>query len=165
MGDVPRSKRARVVVLLEHWEDFWLPPAGGGGSGSGSSPHLGAMARHPSVVELVRCLAVLKREQPRLHDHVKAFYGAEWRVRVRAGTRKRPRGKVERVVLRDRVRVVPGWVAPGYVRAGEARLAELFVGPVFIPEELYDALTLSSAAIEEKRLRRRSRGGEPLAAA
>lgn len=161
---LPTSKHAKLCYLLDHWDDIHDPnsasPAGRPGSGT-NTPHLAAMSRHPSVVELTRCLRVLKLENKLQHDHLKAYHGAEWKIRTRLSTRKRKGGKLETITLRDRVKRPPAWVAMGYVRAGEFRLVELFVGPVFIPTELWDALTLDSAAIEAKE---RLRAGRRMAA-
>lgn len=154
---IPSSKRDKIVYLLDHWDDIHDPDATSPqGSANGGGAHLmSLMSRHPSVVELSRCLAVLKLEHKLWHDHCKAFHTAEWGISVRRSTRKRKGGKQEQVVLRDRVRRPPAWVTMDYVRSGEFRLEELFVGPVFIPGELWDALTLSSAEIVEKEARRR----------
>lgn len=154
---LPQSKRDKIVYLLDHWDDIYGPPVSGYGRSTGTdSAHLSPMSRHPSVLELVRCLAVLKVEHKLWHDHLKAFHGAEWSIHVRYSTKRRKGGKSEQVVLRDRVRRPPQWVKAGYVRSGEFRLEELFVGDVSIPEPLYLALTLSSAEIAELE-RKRSR--------
>jgi hypothetical protein len=159
MGSLPVSKREKIVYLLDHWVDIWDPDAASqrGSSGGGGVHLLGLMSRHPSVVELDRCLRVLKVERKLWHDHVKAFHCAEWGVRTRVSRRRRKGGKSEVVVLRDRVRRQPSWVKMGYVNSGVFRLEELFQGPVFVPGELWDALTLSSGEIEVRERSRRGR--------
>jgi hypothetical protein len=155
---LPTSKRDKIVYLLDHWDEIHDPDAGSpqGRPGDGTNtPHLAYMAHHPSVVELARCLAAVKLAAPFQHSHLMAYHQAEWRIHVRVGTVKRRGGKFERVEFRDRHRRIPEWVRMGYVRAGELRLEELFRGPVFIPDELWDALTLSSDEIEAKARRRR----------
>lgn len=162
---LPQSKRDKIVYLLDHWDEIHSPPASGYGGSSGSStPHLSPMSKHSSVVELERCLAVLKSENKLHHDHLKAFYGAEWGINVRRSSRKRKGGKSEQVVLRDRVRRPPQWVKSGYVRSGVFRLEELFVGAVSIPEPLYLALTLSSAEIAELKRKRRGKPADDVVA-
>lgn len=152
---LPVSKRDKIVYLLDHWDDIHSPPVSGYGRSTGTdTPHLSPMSRHTSVVELVRCLTVLKLEHKLWHDHLKAFHTAEWTIHTRRSTKKRKGGKSEQIILRDRIRRPPSWVAMGYVRSGEFRLAELFVGQVFIPEPLWDALTLSSAQIDDKQRKR-----------
>lgn len=162
---LPQSKRDKIVYLLDHWDDIFSPPVSGYGRSTGDdSPHLSPMSKHASVVELARCLAVLKLEHKLWHDHVKAFHGAEWSIHVRRSTRKRKGGKSEQVVLRDRVRRPPQWVKAGYVRSGVFRLEELFRGAVSIPEPLYLALTLSSAEIAELERKRRGVPAEDVVA-
>lgn len=157
---LPTSKRDKIVYLLDHWDEIHDPdgasPQGRPGGGS-NTPHLPGMSRHHSVRELSRCLAAVKLQAPIQHSHLMAYHCAEWRIHVRIGSVKRRGGKVERVEFRDRHRRIPEWVAMGYVRAAEVRLEELFVGQVDIPEELWDALTLSSDEIEAKERRRRAR--------
>jgi hypothetical protein len=155
---LPVSKRDRIVYLLDHWDDIFSPPVSIGlfsAGGSSGSPHLSGMARHSSVVELVRCLAVLKLEEPRWHDHVKLFHCAEWKIRTWSTVVRRKGGKRETVVHRDRARRPPADVRMDWVRLGEDRLAELFVGDVSIPTELWEALTLSSEEIAVRESRRR----------
>lgn len=164
-SSMPMSKRDKLCYLLDHWDDIHSPPASGHGGSSGSStPHLSPMSKHPSVVELGRCLRLLKAENKLHHDHVKAFHGAEWGISVRRSTRKRKGGKSEQIVIRDRVRRPPQWVKAGYVRLGEFRLEELFVGAVSIPEPLYLALTLSSAEIAELERKRSKRPSDDVEA-
>lgn len=151
----PCSKRCRILYLLDHWEDIFSPPLSSGGGGGGGPALLPGMSRHHSVVELVRCLAVLKAERPLWHDHLKAYHCAEWRIHVRLGSVRRKGGKRETVQLRDRVRCRPQWVQMGYVRSGEFRLEELFVGSAGLPEEFEDAVTLSASEIEAKAARKR----------
>ena len=168
---VPCSKRCRIVFLLGHRVDFFDPagtsPFGSPGDGSGVAL-LPLMSRHPSVVELERCLLVLRGEAPVQHSHLLAFHGAEWRIRRWQESRKRRNGKLEVVERARRERVLsacdckshpdPGsgcrnWVRLEKVRRAESRLVELFRGSASLPDELLDALTLSSEEIELKRRR------------
>lgn len=161
---LPVSKRARIVHLLGHWEDIFDPDGassfGSPGDGSGVAL-LPLMSRHPSVVELVRCLRVLGEEAPVQLSHLKAYHCAEWRIRVDHVRVKRPRrqgGKLmsELVESRTRERIVPSWVRLEKVRRAEDRLVELFRGRVAIPEDLSDALLLSADEVEAKRRKRQS---------
>lgn len=163
---LPVSKREKIVHLLGHWEDIFNPPGVTGTSSSSSGGGLALlplMSRHRSVVELVRCLGVLAVEAPVQLSHLRAYHGAEWRIRVDHVRVKRPRrqgGKVrsELVETRTRERIVPSWVRLEKVRRAEGRLVELFVGQVDLPEELWDALVLSADEVEAKERRRRLRG-------
>lgn len=147
---LPTTKKEKIIHLLDHWDDIHTPPSPNTGGTSGSStPHLSPMSKHPSVLELTRCLTQLKTENKLWHDHLKAHHNAEWRIHTRRSTRKRKNGKTEQIVHRDRVRKPPTWVKHGYVTAGHHRLEQLFNGTVSIPEPLYQALTLSSTEIAE----------------
>jgi hypothetical protein len=161
---LPVSRVARIRFLLDHWEDIFDPsvtsPGGSPGDGSGVAM-LPLMSRHRSVLELARCLVVLAEEAPVQHSHLRAYHGAEWRVRVVRVRKRRPhkrsqggRPKVEVVETRSRERIVPAWVRMEKVRSGEERLAELFRGSVEIPEDLADAVLLSTDEVEAKRLKR-----------
>lgn len=154
---LPTSKRDKIVHLLDHWDDIYNPPlTNQGGTGNGGNALLPLMSRHASVVELVRCLALLQVEAPVQHAHLKAFHCAEWRTHRWAEVKRRKGGKRERVERSERQRLVPSWVRLEKVRRAEDRLVALFRGPVFIPEELWDALTLSSEEIAGKERRRRA---------
>jgi hypothetical protein len=160
------TRRVRICYLLDHWDDIFSPPVGGEGTGGGDgTAHLSPMVRHRSVLELQRCLVILKAEAPRQHDHLKAFYTAEWRT-VRTAKFHSLRGKWRQIANprsdheedwdRRRERIVPGWVKLDKVRRGERRLCELFQGVVFLPEPLWEALMLSSAEIDAKERARRA---------
>lgn len=145
---LPVTKRDRIVYLLDHWDEIFDPNVTSplGSPSSGGVQLMPLMSRHPSVVELARCLVVLRRVAPRQHDHLKAYYLAEWRIRTDVVRKKRRGGKFETTELRRRERVVPRWVRLEKVRRGEGVLVEAFSGEVFIPSELWDALTRPAAA-------------------
>lgn len=155
---LPVSKRDKIVYLLDHWDDIHDPsvtsPGGSPGDGSGV-PLLPLVTRSPSVRELVRCLAILKTEACSQHDHLMAYHTAEWRVHRWSEQKRRKGGKLETVNRHERQRITPSWVRLEKVRRAEERLCELFVGAVFIPRPFWDALTLSSAEIENRRRGRR----------
>lgn len=155
----PNSKRCKLLHLLDHWDDIYDPntisPNGQPGNGT-NTPHLSGMARHRSVVELNRCLALLQVEAPVQHAHLKAFHCAEWRTHRWVESKRRKGGKLERVDRSERQRLVPAWVRLEKVRRAEDRLVVLFRGPVEIPEELWDALTLSAEEVADKERRRRA---------
>lgn len=161
---LPGTKREKIVFLLEHWDELFDPsvtsPQGspGDGSGVGLMP---AMCHHPSVRELDRCLGVLKSVAPVQFSHLMATHTAEWRIRVDHVRVRRERGLTEVVERRVRERLVPRWVDAGKVRRAHAALAEGFQGSVSIPDDLWDALTLSS---EEANAKARVRRGRRVAA-
>ena len=134
------TKRRRLVYLLDHWPDIFDPDHGRGGNGDGPGigPCMPRMSRHPSVVELARCLELLRVEAPSQFGHLVGYYGAEWRIREDEVRRRRKGGKQETVRVRQRVRLVPRWVRLENVRRGEEFLASVFRGPVFVPDELRD---------------------------
>lgn len=165
---LPTTKRDKIAYLLDHWDDIFNPPLASMNPvrGRGGDGLLPGMSRHHSVVELVRCLEVLRLEAPVQHAHLKAFHCAEWR------TVKRPhlvihKGKLRAIANprpgreedwdRTRERIVPGWVKAGKVRSAEERLAVLYRGQPKLPEELEDALLLSSEEIAEKERKRRAK--------
>lgn len=156
---LPTSKHAKIVHLLDHWDDIYAPAlTTNGGTGNGGMALLPLMSRHASVVELARCLDVLRTVAPVQHAHLKAFHCAEWRTHRWTEQKKHKRsGKWERVERSERQQLVPGWVRREKVRRAEERLVAMFRGPVFIPDELWDALTLSSEEIDVKRRRARAR--------
>lgn len=166
---LPTSKRDKIVYLLDHWDEIHDPdaasPQGRPGGGS-NTPHLAYMASHVSVVELGRCLVVLKAASPVQHSHLMAFHGAEWRqartpkrttVKGKLGWISNPRSNHAEDWDHRRERLVPGWVRLEKVRRAQDTLAYAFRGPVFIPDDLWDALTLSSVEVDAKAERRRSR--------
>lgn len=157
---VPCSKGCRIRYLLDRWEEIFDPSATsqqgspGDGSGIGLLP---AMSHHPSVLELSRCLAVLRVAAPVRFSHLMAFHRAEWRVHRWSESRRRRGGKSELVDRAERQRLTPSWVRLEKVRSAQLALATAFRGDVSIPDELWDALTLSAEDAEAKRLRRRAR--------
>jgi hypothetical protein len=108
------QKRHTIESLLDHWEDFVLPNVGGitklsDGEGLGLVFASG-MGRYPSVVELDRCLGVLRVKVPQHFKHLRGFYSSEWRVVEEATKIRSASGKMVDAVVRKRRRVVPGWV-------------------------------------------------------
>jgi len=159
-SSMPVSKREKLCYLLDHWDEIHDPNAvssvGSPGDGT-STPQLGPMSRSASVVELVRCLAVLRGEAPSQSAHLMALHCAEWRVKRWSESKRRKGGKLETVARAERERIVPRWVDMGKVRRAEDRLVVLFRGPVSIPEPLYLALTKSSSEIADIERKRRGR--------
>lgn len=157
---LPTTKRDKIVYLLDHWDDLFDPnvtsPQGspGDGSGVGLMP---AMCHHPSVRELERCLGLLRVSAPVQFSHLMATHTAEWRIRVDLVRVRRERGLTELVERRVRERLVPRWVDAGKVARGHRSLVEAFRGSPSIPDDLWDALTLSAAEAEAKRKRRTGR--------
>lgn len=153
---LPTSKRDKIEYLLDHWQDIYDPDVSKGRPGVGDSAGatMPFMAKHPSVVELARCLAVLRLEATVHHSHLMAFHTAVWRIRVDHVRVRRAGGKYELVETRERERLVPDWVRLEKVRRGQAALVVAFRGPVFIPDDLWDALTLSSVEVDAKAARR-----------
>lgn len=155
------TKHERLVYLLDQWEVIFDPsvtsPQGspGDGSGIGLMPR---MSRHPSVRELGRCLGVLRVGAPVQYSHLMAHHLAEWRVRVDHVRVRRAGGKFELVETRTRERMVPGWVRAQKVVSAHRSLADAFRGSVSIPDDLWDALTLSASEADAKAARRRARG-------
>jgi hypothetical protein len=153
------TRRERIVFLLEHLNDVCGPGSSLGGSGgTGEGPGFvltSAMAEHPSVVELGRCLAMLDRMAPRHGDAVRAWFCCHWYVeRVPKTVRKG--GRLVRLVNADgsqavelrRVRGLPAWMTGQPVEAsGEPRMvargvdfiAGVFRGEPYVPEQLRQA--------------------------
>lgn len=106
------QKRAVIESLLDHWQDFILPSVGvAKGDGEGLGILFGSsMASYPSVVELNRCLAVLEAKLPNHFNHLKGWYAAEWRTVDAAAKKRDAHGRMVPTVIRQRERVVPGWV-------------------------------------------------------
>lgn len=102
---------------------------------------LGRMANHPSVLELDRCLTVLRDTDGVAFRHVKAYrVGVEWRNVTRWVRTRRLRGKgFELVERRVKEPIVPSWVSREAVQRGEDRLVSEFQGEVYLPDELWDA--------------------------
>jgi hypothetical protein len=112
------SRRERIEFLLDHYEDFFLMSANGvEASDDANGPALPRMSRHPSVVELCRCLAALERYAPRDFAVVKGFYTAEWRIAhaarkqdVPAAQRENAHHDSKRGTHAYRERVLSTWV-------------------------------------------------------
>lgn len=166
---LPTTKREKIIYLLDHWDEIHDPdaasPQGRPGGGT-NTPHLAFMASHVSVRELARCLAVLREVAPVQHSHLMAFHGAEWRqtrtpkrttVKGKTGWISNPRSSHAEDWDHGRERIVPAWVRLEKVRRAQEALAEAFRGQVFIPDDLWDALTLSSVEVDAKEARRRGR--------
>ena len=107
------EKRKTIEQLLDHWEDFILPSVGvtpsAGEEGTGILFASG-MGSYPSVRELDRCLGVLAAKLPNHFRHLRGFYASEWRTTDVASKIRAANGKMVDAVVRQRVRVVPGWV-------------------------------------------------------
>lgn len=102
------SRRETILVLLDHWPEFFEPAASGkvATSSDGTGPALlSAMSRHPSVVELGRCLGSVRKVAPNHFRYVVGFYGAEWRTTDKPVARKTVGGRrvVELARVRERV--------------------------------------------------------------
>lgn len=156
---LPTTKLEKIVHLLDHWDDIHNPPLSSsqpGRRGGGGSALLPLMAGDRSVRELVRCLGVLKVDAPTQYAHLMAHHTAEWRIRVDEARVPRKGGKSELVEVRTRERLVPRWVRAQKVVSAHRSLSAGFRGPVDIPAELWDALTVSADEAELRRSRRRA---------
>lgn len=144
----PLSRRERIEVLLDHWEDFFECAARDDGpSGDGGVFLLPGMSRHPSVVELGRALGCLRDFAPNKAAHLCGFYGSSFR---NVDRKRRVRSRRGFVLVDERVRerVVPGWVRAQKVRDGVALVSQdvsvgleerrpwIFRGAVFLPDEI-----------------------------
>lgn len=153
------------MFLLDHLEDC-LGPGGAAGNHTNGEP-LGfaltsSMADHPSVIELCRCLDVLRAKVPRHHLHLRIYFGSGWRVvwePKRSGNGKTVM-RIDEVTGRRvpdtvprRVRAIPAWLAAERKdrETGEPRLvahaidmvSALFRGEVYVPDQLRDAAGLT----------------------
>lgn len=110
------------------------------------------MARHPSVVELGRCLGALSGACPNHYRHLRGFYASTWRV-VRQPKTRIVKGRTVRLEANpskpedwdyERQRIVPSWVLRRMVElaviglAAEGFAAYSFAGEVFIPTDLLE---------------------------
>ena len=136
----------RIVTLLEAWQDLHLPDANDGGAGDGGGWITPRIARHPSVLELGRCLELLRYIAPGHFMHLAAFFAAE-RRQIRRWVPSRDReGRIRRVHGRvvlelgpwELERLVLPWVELELVERGVRFLEAVFDGPVFLPGELAD---------------------------
>jgi hypothetical protein len=144
------TKQQKIEYLLDHWSDIFDPnvtsPLGVAGDGSGV-PLMPKMSRHPSVVELSRCLGVLAGVSPGLFKHLKAYRcNAEWR-QVRTTIKFRgPQGHMLESPGWKRERLVPSWVLRPYVERADSLITREFEGEPFIPKELWRGLTEATPA-------------------
>jgi hypothetical protein len=140
------DKLDKIRYLLDQWDAIWdwtgaaLKDSGDGSGGRGTVP-LPLMASHPSVVELGRCIGLLRGAAPGDCRHLMAFHTAEWRIAQKWAPRQLRSRKLELVEIRERERIVPRWLDMGRVDRAERWLVEHFRGEVFIPKDLWDALT------------------------
>lgn len=136
------DQRRRLQELLDLWQDIFavnLVRTGGDGS---NVPQLSEATRHPSVIELGRCLKALAVAERIPHRHVVAYrITVEWRITNVLEKRKRPSGKTELALVRRQQRLMPNWVDPQQVAAGESWLEREFDGSVSIPEPYWSILT------------------------
>lgn len=146
------NKLDRIVYLLDHWQDIFDPSVtstwgtftgiSGTSTESRSPSPLPRMASHPSVRKIERSLTVLADREPVLARHLKAYRcNAEWRTADKWLVRRLPSGKRDIVEQRVREKIVPKWVERQKVSLAELRLARLIRGDVYIPMELWRALT------------------------
>jgi hypothetical protein len=135
------SRRDRIVFLLDHWEDFFEQASSGGlvivddqtRRMSDDWTLLSSMSRHPSVVELGRCLELCRRMAKGHYNHLRAFYGSEWRTIDRPVKKRNAHGKLVDDTARVRERVVPAWVVMRMVERATDFVAGSFRGEPEIP--------------------------------
>ncbi len=140
MGDL-LTKRERVEFLLEHWTDFYETMHSHDrihDSDGAALTLMPPMSRHPSVVELKRCVDLAKVSMPVRHSHMMAFYGAEWRTVTRQKKIRNPHGKLVMSDVRVRERIKQPWIRGQKVRDAVDFITAAFEGPVFIPAELLE---------------------------
>lgn len=133
--------------MLDHRNDFYDPDgatsATGIDRGAAGVALLPKMSRHPSVVELERCISLLRATAKNHCAHMLAFYGCEWRtvwVPVKTGNGKWVvNADGSRQTRPERRRVVPGWVLVRMVERGVDFVVFAFTGEVFVPDELIEA--------------------------
>jgi hypothetical protein len=143
------SKLEKIRYLLDHWHDIFdvtlgssLSGSRSGAPGSRAPGRLPKMSTHESVRELGYCLRVLHDSDPVAFRHLKAYRtNVEWRNVDAVVSIRLPSGKWDKVETRSRSRIVPSWVDRDHVSKAEDRLVTLFRGDVFIPDELWNALT------------------------
>lgn len=149
----PLTRRERIEALLDHWPDYWETASRDDGpSGDGGVFLLPGMSRHPSVIELGRCLGALHEHAPSKSAHLFAYYGAPFRTVDRRRLIKVKGKKSHLVDERVRERVVPSWVRLQKVRDAVALIAQepvddaqalrrpwCFRGSPFLPAPLLEA--------------------------
>jgi len=154
------TRREQIVFLLEHLRDCCGPGGSGGGRGD-SDGSIGfaltsAMADHPSVIELGRCLDLLRRMAPAHARDLEAYFGSHYYVDWVPVTVKRGNRWV-RVLDKDgqpskrpvRRRSLPAWLAcvpmdretgePQTVARGVDFISGTFRGEPFVPKQLLAA--------------------------
>lgn len=145
------SKLDKIRYLLDQWNVIFDPagtsPFGVPGDGSGVAL-LPLMSRHPSVMELGRCLEMLFVANPGDYRHLAAYRcGVEWRVCWIPTRIRGPHGKMLPGEPKpERRRIIPSWLDMRRVEAAELFLEARFRGEVFIPGELWDALNTPAVA-------------------
>lgn len=140
------SRLDKIRYLLDAWDAIWDETGAwlaesGDGSGRGAFPPLPAMTSHPSVLELDRVLGLLLRAAPGDYRHLMAYHTAERRIETLFAPRQLPSKKLELVEIRRPARVLPRWLDMARVEFAQQWLEERFRGEVFIPKDLWDALT------------------------
>lgn len=119
-----KSRVGRIVVLLDHWSDFYETAARDDGpSGDGGVYLLPGMSRHPSVVELGRALESLWLFAPGCSAHLFSYYASPFRL-VDSRRKVKAKGKSFWQEERIRVRVLSGWISDGRVKAGVRFVAQ-----------------------------------------
>lgn len=129
-------KRALIEKLLAEYGEFFHVLGSGAQTGGDGLGFLPGMSRHPSVLELCRCLELLYRVSPSHYQHLKAFYTAETRtvdVQIRSKTKK---GKRHTVTVRQRQALIPVWVKRTKVQTAVRFISQNYRGPVYLPKEL-----------------------------
>jgi hypothetical protein len=91
------------------------------------------LAKHHSVVELVRCLELCRRMAPGHYRHLIGYYRAEWRTVDRVVKRRNAHGKLIDDVGRVRERVVPPWVTRRMVERSLDFLCGAYTGEPELP--------------------------------
>jgi hypothetical protein len=158
------SRREKIETLLEHLVDYFVISGAGGydPSGGGNAGFLPKMSRHPSVLELRRCLDKLAVYAPAEYGQLKAYYTCEWRTArvkkqtlVPANTAHTYAPDLKMYLYRERV--LPRWVrlaaverAVGWVAGDEKAgrppsVTVRFRGEPFIPSELLEPIRESAA--------------------
>ena len=143
------TKRQRVELLLDHWQDFHetlhaVDHDHLGGGDPDAVTGMPAIYHHPSVVELRRVIGEARRVMPVNVAHMLAFYEAEWRTVDRVETRRTKKGRLQ-VSVRRRERIVPAWVRRRKVDHAVTLVAGAFRGPVHVPSELLEPIVKAAA--------------------
>lgn len=109
-----QDRRERIITLLDHWQDFNEQATSG--TPTSAEPTtvlakdwtlLSSMSRHPSVLELRRCLEQLRLMGPTHYAHLRAYFDADTRLVDRPCKRRDHRNRVVDDVERVRERVLP----------------------------------------------------------